>query len=124
MVEGADFIGNASRSHLREIGFVIFIFPVRYLVEPRRTKRNPGQDREFARRAVRPGYEIRFFPPELKVAVDSMLAGSRLAVVAFAPEPHALIIESEAMVTSFRSLWELAWRGATPYRVRSKERRP
>lgn len=78
------------------------------------------QDRDYARRAIRPGYELRFFPPELKVAVDSMLAGNKLAMIAFHPEPHGLIIESEAMASSFRSLWQLAWQGATPYRSGSK----
>ena len=74
------------------------------------------EDRAYAKRVARPGYEIRFFPKDLPVAVDSMLFENKISICAFAPEPHGLIIESESMATSFRSLWELAWRGATPYK--------
>lgn len=76
---------------------------------------------EFADRTIRPGYEIRFFPKELRVIIDSITSGSKLAMIAFEPEPHGLIIESEPIVASFKSLWELAWRGATPYRTMSKK---
>lgn len=82
------------------------------------------QDRAYAARAIRPGYEVRFFPKEAAVTVDSILAGDKLAMNAFAPEPHGLIIESPAIATSFRSLWELAWRGATLYHAASSKRRP
>lgn len=81
-------------------------------------------NREFADRTIRPGYEIRFFPEELKVIIDSIMSGSKLAMIAFEPEPHGLIIESEPIVASFKSLWELAWRGAIPYSKASSKKRP
>lgn len=73
-------------------------------------------DREYARRVARSGYEVRFFPKELYVATDSALFDNKLAFMAFSPEPHGVIIGGEDMAKSFRSLWELAWRGATPYK--------
>lgn len=73
-------------------------------------------DRTYAKRVARSGYEIRFFPKELYVATDSALFDNKLAFIAFSPEPHGLIVEGEEMTKSFHSLWELAWRGATPYK--------
>lgn len=73
-------------------------------------------DRTYAKRVARSGYEIRFFPKDLYVTTDSALFDNKLAFMAFSPEPHGLIVEGEEMVKSFRSLWELAWRGATPYK--------
>lgn len=74
------------------------------------------EGRAYAKRVTRPGYEIRFFPKDLYVTTDSALFDSKLAFMAFAPEPHGFIVEGEEMTKSFRSLWELAWRNATPYK--------
>ncbi len=73
-------------------------------------------DREYARRVARNGYEIRFFPKDLYIGTDSAVFDNKFAFMAFAPEPHGLIIEGEEMTKSFRSLWELAWLGAIPYK--------
>lgn len=74
-------------------------------------------DRAYAKKVIRPGYEVRFFPKDLSITVDSALFENKLELSAFEPEPHGFIIESDAIVRSFRSLWELAWRGATPYKT-------
>lgn len=73
-------------------------------------------DRAYAKRVARAGYEIRFFPKDLYVMTDSAVFNNKLAFMAFAPEPHGLIVEGEDMIKSFQSLWELAWRNATPYK--------
>lgn len=73
-------------------------------------------DREYARRVARSGYEIRFFPKDLYIGTDSAVFDNKFAFMAFAPEPHGFIVEGEEMTKSFRSLWELAWRGAVPYK--------
>ncbi len=77
-------------------------------------------DRAYARRVVRPGYQVRFFPKAEKLVVDSMLAENKLSFCAFSPEPHGLIIESESIAASFKVLWKLAWQGAQTYK-RSKK---
>ena len=74
------------------------------------------EDRAYAGRVIRSGYDIRFFPKDLPVTIDSALYKNKLMINAFIPEPHGLIIESEEIVNSFRSLWELAWRNAVPYK--------
>ena len=71
--------------------------------------------RAYAKKVLRPGYEIRFFPKDLRVSIDSVLFKNKVGIVAFTPEPHGLLIESNDIVQSFSSLWELAWRGAKPY---------
>jgi len=77
---------------------------------------NTPEDHAFAKRVIRPGYDVRFFPKDLFISTDSMIFENKVSIIAFAPEPHGLIIESEDIARSFRSLWELAWRGATPYK--------
>lgn len=74
------------------------------------------EGRAYAKRVSRPGYEIRFFPKDLYVTTDSALFDNKLAFMAFAPELYGFIVEGEEMTKSFHSLWELAWRGATPYK--------
>lgn len=72
------------------------------------------ENRTYAKRVIRPGYQIRFFPRGAELEVDSMLAGNKLSINSFVPEPHGIIIESEAIARSFRALWELAWQSAEP----------
>jgi sugar-specific transcriptional regulator TrmB len=73
------------------------------------------EDRAYAKRVIRPGYQIRFFPKEALLETDSMLAGNKLSISAFSPDPHGLIIESESIARSFKLLWELAWMSAVSY---------
>lgn len=80
-------------------------------------------NRAYARRVVRAGCQIRFFPPSATLKIDSMLAGNKLSLNAFFPEPHGLIIESEAITQSFKALWELAWQAAIPYEKLIKKRK-
>lgn len=83
---------------------------------------NSIQDREYAKKAIRPGYEIRFFPKDAKVFIDAMITKNKIAINAFSPEPHGFIIESEAIATSLQSLWELAWKSAVPYQAIIRKR--
>lgn len=77
-------------------------------------------DREYARRVIRPGYQIRFFPEKDKLEVDSMLAENKISFCTFSPEPHGLIIDSSSIAASFKLLWKLAWQSAEPYRVKKE----
>lgn len=73
------------------------------------------KDREYAKNVIRQGYEIRFFPKDLEVVVDSMIVENKVSINAFSPSLHGLIIESEPIAKSMLALWEMAWRSATPY---------
>ena len=71
--------------------------------------------RAYAEKAAGPNYQIRFVPPDAKINIDSVIFGDKLALAAFAPEPHGLIIESKDIANSFRALWQMAWNSAVPY---------
>ena len=73
-------------------------------------------DRAYAKKMAGSNYEIRFMPKEAKINTDAVIFGNKLALMAFAPEPHGLIIESEDIVNSFRALWQMAWNSAIPYK--------
>jgi sugar-specific transcriptional regulator TrmB len=73
------------------------------------------KNRAYAKKVTRKGYEIRFFPKEACLQIDSMLSGNKLSLCTYAPQPHGLIIESETMANSFKMLWQLAWEGAKKY---------
>lgn len=72
--------------------------------------------RAYAKKAAGPNYEIRFVSRETKINIDSVIFADKLAFMAFAPQPHGLIIESEDIVNSFRALWQMAWNSASPYK--------
>lgn len=74
--------------------------------------------RVYAKKTASPNYEIRFLPEESKINIDSVIFGDKLAFIAFSPNPHGLIIESEDIVNSFRALWQMAWNGAVRYKSR------
>jgi len=74
------------------------------------------QDHSYAKHVTRAGYEVRFLPNEAQVMLDSIQFGNKLAFVAFDPEPHGLIIESESILNSFHTLWSVAWEAAIPYK--------
>ncbi|MBU0707292.1 helix-turn-helix domain-containing protein [Patescibacteria group bacterium] len=77
-------------------------------------------DRAYSKKVIRPGYQIRFFPKEDVISVDSALFDNKLSMSAFGDDPHGLIIESQPIVNSFRCLWDLAWKSATPFKPSKK----
>ncbi len=78
------------------------------------------EDKAYAKKIFRPGYEIRFFPKDVPIKIDSALFDNKLSFAAFGDDPHGLIIESQPIVDSFRQLWNLAWSAATPYKPSKK----
>jgi HTH-type transcriptional regulator, sugar sensing transcriptional regulator len=73
-------------------------------------------DHWYARQVIRPGYEIKLFPKNAKIFTDSMILDTKISLIAYDPEPHGLIIESEKIAISMRTLWEMAWKSARPYK--------
>ena len=60
-----------------------------------------------------PNYQARMTPPDTRFSSDTFMYGNRVAIFSF-QKHFALIIESEDIAASFRSLFELAWQGAQP----------
>jgi hypothetical protein len=59
-----------------------------------------------------PGREIRFTTAERKFLTDNFIYGNRIALFSF-KKRFALVIESEDVAVSLRSLFELAWQSAS-----------
>lgn len=58
-----------------------------------------------------PNYHARLAPPECKFMSDTIIYGNKIAILSF-KKRFALIIESDDVAHSFRSLFELAWESA------------
>ena len=53
-------------------------------------------------------YEVRFIPKQQRFFSDTIIYGDKIAIFSF-KKYFTLILESEDVVSSFRSLFELAW---------------
>lgn len=56
-------------------------------------------------------YQVRFIGSDTKFFSDTIVYGNKIAILSF-KKRFALIIESEDVANSFKSLFELAWRSA------------
>src|SRR3989344_940082 len=59
-------------------------------------------------------YQIRFAREGKGFSTDSALFGDKVAFFSFAPQIFVAVIKSSQIVTSVRSLYELAWESAQP----------
>src|SRR3989344_1821718 len=59
-------------------------------------------------------YQIRFAREGKGFSADSALFGDKVAFFSFAPQIFVAVIKSSQIVTSVRSLYELAWESAQP----------
>ncbi len=60
-------------------------------------------------------YHARLAPKEFKFSSDTIIYGNKIAIFSF-KKHFALIIESDDVVNSFKSLFELAWQSAENFR--------
>lgn len=74
------------------------------------------EDLEYAKKAVGPNYQIRFLPNNLEFLSDSAIFGNKVVFFSFAPELFALVISSKEISSSLKSLYELAWQVAEPFK--------
>ena len=61
-------------------------------------------------------YHVRLAPKESKFSSDTILYGNKIAIFSF-KKHFALIIESDDVANSFKSLFELAWQSAENFRI-------
>lgn len=89
-----------------------------------KTKRKPQahirdiitQDEEgfdYARKARKKNHEVHFLPKDLNFFIDFAIYENSVVIFSLRENIFALIIESEDIANSLRSLYELAWRQST-----------
>ena len=61
-----------------------------------------------------PNHEVRFTTGQFRFLTDNFIYGNKVALFSF-KKRFALVIESEDVATSFRSLFELAWQSAKKF---------
>jgi sugar-specific transcriptional regulator TrmB len=67
-------------------------------------------------RVVRKGVEARILPgKEYPFAGDFLAYGNKLAIVTYQGKLVGVVIESEVIADTFRTLFDFAWKGATEY---------
>jgi sugar-specific transcriptional regulator TrmB len=67
-------------------------------------------------RWVENAYEIRTIPKESEFLTDNALFDDSVAFLSFEPYPFVVLITSKGIVTSLKTLFELAWQSATPFK--------
>lgn len=72
--------------------------------------------RESAKEFAGPYHEIRFLPQNFKPFENDIgVYGNRVLVSSLKREYFVVVIESEEIAQSFRTVFELMWQGAVPY---------
>lgn len=54
-------------------------------------------------------YQIKTAPKNFRLPTDNALYGNKVAIFSYKADPLAVVIESEDVVTTYRSLFEMAW---------------
>lgn len=73
------------------------------------------KDSDFALAAEGRNYEARVVPKEFDLLSDGAIYGNKVAILSIRKDLFAVVIESKEVADTFRSLFELAWRQATPF---------
>ena len=73
---------------------------------------NTPKNVEYAEKEQSENYKIRILPEDLGVNMDCAIYNNKLTIFSLVDELYVIIIEDKNIVKSFRSLHELAWRGA------------
>lgn len=75
------------------------------------------EDINYAYKApVSPNYQIRFIQKGLEFPSDSAIFSNKVVFFSFHPEIFALIITNREISQSLKSLYEMAWQMAEPYK--------
>lgn len=72
------------------------------------------EDLAYARSVVSDTYEVRIMPKGIAVQIDCSIFGNKIAVIAVKKDLVAVVIESQEVADSFRTIHRLAWEGARP----------
>ena len=69
-------------------------------------------DLTYARECVSETYEVRIVPLPLNFSIDCAIYGNKVAILAAKKDFFAVVVESQDVADSFRSLHALAWQSA------------
>jgi sugar-specific transcriptional regulator TrmB len=69
------------------------------------TDKNPP----YASHYHSPQQEIRFLPPSAKSSTDFILFANKVALVAYEPEIHALVVEDSGIIQTLQLMFNSAW---------------
>jgi len=66
--------------------------------------------RDFRKKYESEFYSIKTAPHDFKLPSDNAIYGNKIALLSYKTEPMAVVVESEDVVKTYRSLFEMAWR--------------
>lgn len=69
---------------------------------------------EFAKKVSSDTYRVRLLPPGAKFYIGGAIYGNKIAILAVTKDLFGVIIESQEVADSFRTIYDLAWAGARP----------
>lgn len=73
--------------------------------------------RSYAKEVSGPYHEVRFLPPDFKPFENDMgVYGNRVLISSLKREYFVVVIESEEIAQSFRTMFELMWQAAIPFK--------
>jgi sugar-specific transcriptional regulator TrmB len=64
---------------------------------------------DFAKRYTLEFYQIKIVPRETELPTDNIIFENKIAIFSHKDTPHAVVIESDDVATTYRSLFNLAW---------------
>ncbi|MDO8626720.1 MAG: helix-turn-helix domain-containing protein [Candidatus Magasanikbacteria bacterium] len=76
---------------------------------------NDPQDIDFASAATGRNYESRLIPKEVDFFTDGAVYDNRVAILAIKKELFAVVIESEEIASTFRSIFNFLWNLSEPF---------
>ncbi len=73
---------------------------------------------KYVSEATGPNYQARFMPSSVNCTIDLAIWGNKVAISSIKQELFSVVIESEEIATSLRSLHELLWNMLPPGEIR------
>jgi len=63
----------------------------------------------YAKRDLPPNHQIKIINKQNLFPTDNIIYGNKIAIFSYKAEPSAVVIESDDVVTTYKSMFEIVW---------------